>query len=181
MQTLFVVSTFSILSISAVAAGSPTPGLPPNGMNGSFNRQESVLERFRSHTGKKDTTSLKQLFRHFDPAFTQTPEIVLSDGVAKAKVTIHLPGQGDHLPSFMVDGGRCSAVKENGNSEWVLDVVPTRGSTATSVTVLQGGNMTEYPLVVAPPLYLFSAVHTDTALVDFVTIANELVTSPGGQ
>jgi hypothetical protein len=57
---------------------------------------------------------------------------------------------------------------------WVLEIIPERGILATSVTVLTGGEMIEFPLTVAPPLELFDLKEAGAGEAEYVTTANRL-------
>lgn len=179
VSVMFIVS-IPVLHISFAEAANPHPPTrqAPVAAQVSFNRQESVLEKFRSHTGEKNRPALANLFRSTNGAFTQEPSVLLSDGTARARVTVRAPTQGEQAPSFMVSGGACVDVRMKDNNVWELDIVPARGSSATSVTILSEKSMVEYPLVVAPPRNIFDPKKADPALIEYVGIANELAASP---
>jgi len=140
----------------------------------SFNREESILESYRSFTGEKTPDTLRNLFSRKNHVFLQEPAIVIADGTTRVRVSIRVFGQREQLPRFLVSGGTCLDVQKKNNSLWVLDIVPNKGSMASSVTVLSGNTMVEYPLVVAPPLNLVDAKNADPVVMEYVTIANEL-------
>jgi len=147
----------------------------------SFDRKESVLDRFRAFSGKKTQLALEGLFTRWDPVFSQNPAILLSDGTTVARITLRLQSRGGDPPFFSVTGGHCLSAKMSDSGVWILEILPTRGSLATSLTVAFSGQMTEYPLTVAPPLNLFEPRCADAAVIDYVTIANclaPLVTVP---
>lgn len=168
-----------VFNATSAAADPTLPGRKaPVATQVSFNRHESVLEKLRSFTGEKNRSTLTHLFRSTDGAFAQDPPVLLSDGTARARVTVRAPTQGEQAPSFMVSGGACVDVRMKDNNVWELDIVPARGSSATSVTILSEKSMVEYPLVVSPPRDIFDPKQADPAFIEYVTIANELAASP---
>ncbi len=169
-----IVSVAFFLTVSAGAA----PPAPGSGATRVFNRPESVLERFRSYKGEKNRLILGNMFRRSDATFTQDPPILLADGTARARITIRGPTSGDQSPTFLVSGGQCVDLRQQDNGVWSLDIMPDRGSYATSVTILTESSMVEYPLAVAPPWNIFDAKKADPVLIDYVTIANELAAQP---
>ena len=172
---LVIACMYSFL-VAPACAGNTPPAMPvPGRSQVSFHRMESVLERFRSFTGERSRSTLGNLFRRKDAAFTQDPAVLLSDGTAQVRVTVRISTQGELSPSFMVAGGQCVGVNMKNNNAWVLDIVPDRGSSATSITILSENSMVEYPLAVAPPLNIFDAKKADASLVEYVETANELV------
>lgn len=179
LRLLLVVVIAGIFSFLPAPVGAEDPPQSAKAVSAavqpqaSFTRLESVLERFRSYKGEKNRITLGNLFRRSDAEFTQDPAVLLSDGTAQARVTVRVSAQGDQAPSFMVSGGKCVGVEITDNT-WLFDIVPDRGSSATSVTILTEKSMVEYPLTVAPPLNLFDAKKAESALVEYVETANEL-------
>jgi hypothetical protein len=176
-HVVVIVGIFSFFS-APVSAEDPLPSTRPGSVTvqaqASFTRLESVLERFRSFKGVKNRIALVNLFKRSDAAFTQEPAVLLSDGIAQARVTIRVSAHGEQAPSFMVSGGKSVSVQMTDNNTWLFDIVPDRGSSATSVTILSEKSMVEYPLTVAPPLSLFDSTKAESALVEYVETANEL-------
>jgi len=163
-----------MFTVSAFHNGNAQPMQSPGGESVSFQRRDSVLERFRNYSGKKSRAALAALFSGTDPSFTQDPPILLADGTASARITLRIFSRAGELPRFSITGGRSTDARLTQNGLWIIVIVPNRGSTATSVTVLSGGNMIEYPLTVAPLLNSFDPKKADAVLIDYVTIANEL-------
>jgi hypothetical protein len=180
LRLFLVVVIAGIFSFLPVPVSAEDPPPSANAVSGaaqaqaSFSRLESVLERFRSYKGEKNRITLGNLFRRSDAGFTQDPAVLLSNGTAQARVTVRVSAQGDQAPSFMVSGGKCVGVEITDNNTWLFDIVPDRGSSATSVTILTEKSMVEYPLTVAPPLSLFDTKKAESALVEYVETANEL-------
>jgi hypothetical protein len=181
VPVVFYLATAIMVTLSYPCPIHAQPDTPPQSGEPSFQRRESVLERFRAYSGEKNKAALGRLFQQTDPSFSQAPPLLLADGTSKASVTIRFFGRGDQLPIFSVAGGHCTAAHPAGSNAWTLEIVPNSGSLSTSVTVLAGGNMIEYPLTVAPPMRLFNRNKAVSSTVEYVVIANELAagrTSP---
>jgi len=153
----------------------PTPGDAfPATASAGFDRRESVLDRMREFKGKKTREALAALFVRMDPAFSQEPSVLLSDGSATARVTLRVPYRKGETPTFSISGGHCVTALTTDNGLWILEILPDRGSMATSVTVLSGGTMTEYPLTVAPPLNLLDPRKVEIVEIEYAVLANEV-------
>jgi hypothetical protein len=178
LTTIIPAIIFVVLPTSDSKAEIPLPGLQvPTVRTASFDRKESVLDRFRAFSGKKNQTALEGLFTRWDPVFSQNPAVVLSDGIAVARITLRLQGRAGDPPNFSITGGHCVSATMTDTGIWILEILPNRGTLSTSVTVAFSGQMTEYPLTVAPPLDIFEPRNADTAVIDYVTTANQLATS----
>lgn len=177
LLTIAIAATiFTVLPAGDSKAELTQPGIQIPSVNAaSFDRKESVLDRFRTLSGKKTQMELEALFTRWDPVFSQNPAILLSDGTTVARITLRLQGRGGDPPTFSITGGHCLSAKMSDSGAWILEILPTRGSLATSLTVAFSGQMTEYPLTVAPPMNLFEPRNADAAVFDYVTIANCLV------
>jgi len=172
------VTIFVVLPISDCNAEMNLPGMQfPAARTASFDRKESVLARFRTFTGKKTTAALEGLFTRWDPLFRQDPAVLLSDGKAVARITLRLQGRAGDPPIFSISGGHCVSAIMSNAGVWMLEILPNRGTLSTSLTVAFSGQMTEYPLTVAPPMYLFEPRNTDTAVIEYVKTANNLARS----
>lgn len=166
------------MQFPAGPAGMNQPGMQfPSGPSAQFDRKESVLDRFRAHTAKKNQAARDGLFMRWDAVFHQEPTVILSDGKSQAHITLRLPARTGEPPKFSVSKGHCVSAKMTDRGVWILVILPTRGTLTTSVTVDFGGSMTEYPLSVAPPLHLFDRQNADAVVIDYVTTANQLATS----
>lgn len=142
----------------------------------TFRRLEGVLDRFRSYAGERTPEALSRLFAPVGGReFRQYPAVVLADGEAEVRVAIR-PAGGEEVNSFSIKGAHCSSLLKGDAGEWLLDLVPERGTLTASVTVKTGQAMVEYPLTVAPPLSLFSAGEegkNGPNIFEFVKMANE--------
>jgi len=175
------VSLFLLPPIGSSQAETDLPGNQfPGARTASFDRKESVLDRIRAFTGKKTPAALEGLFTRWDPVFNQNPAVLLSDGTTVANITLRVQGSADEPPVFSVTGGHFVSAKRTDPGMWILEILPNRGSLSTSLTVSLSGQMTEYPLTVAPPLELFDSRTADTAVIDYVTTANRLAAPVSG-
>ncbi len=171
----YAVSLFLLLPIDHSQAQTDLPGNQfPGARTASFDRKESVLDRVRAFSGKKTQAALEGLFTRWDPVFSQNPAVLLSDGTTVATITLRVQGRADDPPIFSVTGGHFVSAKRTDTGIWILEILPNRGSLSTSLTVAFSGQMTEYPLTVAPPLDLFDPRAADTAVIEYVTTANRL-------
>lgn len=169
------VSFFLLLPIDNSRAETVLPDSQfPSARTASFDRKESVLERIRAFSGKKTQAALEGLFTRWDPVFSQNPAVLLSDGKTVATITLRIQGRDGDPPVFSVTGGHFVSAKMTDPGTWILEILPNRGSLSTALTVVFSGQMTEYPLTVAPPLELFDSRTADTAVIDYVTTANRL-------
>jgi exosortase/archaeosortase family protein len=140
----------------------------------SFSRRTSVFERFRSYSGERTDAALVKLFERNDDLFSQAPPVLLSDGVAALLLTVRASGKSERAPQFFITGGNCTGLASGSDGEWVLEIVPEAGSLTSSVSVLVGNEMIEFPLAVSPPLDLFDSSVAGEGVADYVAAANRL-------
>jgi hypothetical protein len=140
----------------------------------TFSRRSSVLDLFRAYTGERAQAALAKLFERSDEMFLQEPPLLLSDGIAPLRLTVRAKKQSERAPQFYIAGGSCTALNNGDDGAWVLEIVPDQGSLESSVTVLAGGEMIEYPLAVAPPLELFDAADASEGEAEYVETANRV-------
>jgi hypothetical protein len=114
------------------------------------------------------------LFERNDDLFSQAPPVLLSDGVAALLLTVRASGKSERAPQFFITGGNCTGLASGSDGEWVLEIVPEAGSLTSSVSVLVGNEMIEFPLAVSPPLDLFDSSVAGEGVADYVAAANRL-------
>lgn len=176
LSTVTVAITIFTLLPSADVNGQMTqPAIAsPTAESANFIRKETVLDRMRAYKGEKTREAVSALFIQTDPSFSQEPSVLLSNGTATARVTLRVPPRKGELPKFSLSGGHCLSALMSDNGAWILEIRPNAGSLATSVTVLSGGTMVEYPLTVAPPLNLLDPQKAEVIEIEYAVIANEL-------
>jgi exosortase/archaeosortase family protein len=169
-------STPVSMAVIAETVASPVPEYTSNTI--TFSRRKSVLDGFHALTGEHTPTAMARQFERHDDMFLQEPPVLLSDGVASLRLEVRAGDQSSgRAPQFFISGGNCTALEINDGGAWVIEIVPDEGSLATSVTVLTGEEMIEYPLVVAPPLELFYASGAGEVEEEYVAAANRLALS----
>jgi hypothetical protein len=138
---------------TSVALPVPVPASRPLVTDGrTTGAARSILSLFKEYTGPKTVPALTSLFSHNPyPGFRQEPPIALSDGTAP--VTVYLSSQtpASQSPNFALTGAKLVSMKLKG-AEYVLVLIPDAKVFTASVTMLNQGQFTEYPLVVAPSL-----------------------------
>lgn len=176
LRNIILLAAFlAMFPCRGVSAQADTPpGTHPDRQSVVFDRRESVLERLKAFKGAKTREAVAGLFTWTDPAFIQEPSIILSDGVARAGITLRVAHRKESLPKFSVTGGHCISAEMIDNGVWKLQILPNRGAFATSVTVLTPQTMTEYPLTVAPPLNLIDPRTAEIVEIEYALTANEL-------
>jgi hypothetical protein len=112
----------------------------------------SVLGRFQAFKGEKSTQSLIALFRSAMAGNSQQPHLALSDGKTNVKVSVNLPTTSKSEPEFALREAKLVSLNKSGDSTWVIELLPNKGTLEASVIVMVDGKMAELPLTVAPPL-----------------------------
>jgi exosortase/archaeosortase family protein len=140
----------------------------------SFSHRSSVLELFRTFSQELTPAITARFFERSDDMFLQEPAVLLSDGAAALRLTIRTRDRLNHAPQFLISGGIFTAMKASDNGSWILEIVPEKGTLVSSVTVMTGSEMIEYPLVVAPPLELFDFIRAMPGDAEYVTTVNRL-------
>ena len=137
----------------------------------------SVLKRIRALPDKSNEPEIARLFLAERGQFTQHPAVALSDGSTAVTLVFKQACGGDLAPSFVISGAHCLALKPRGTSGWELEVMPDRGASAATVSVLCADSVLEYPLTVAPQQseYLVGRREPgDPSLDIYVRVANML-------
>ncbi|SNB45292.1 hypothetical protein [Geobacter sp. DSM 9736] len=137
-----------------------------------FTSYPSVLERFKKFEGEKTPRALLALFdAPVAPGIKQEPEIALSDGTTKVRVTIELPAGGKESPNFALKRAKLVSLKNDEKNRWLVEALPSKDASDVSITALQGNSMTEIPLLVVqplPPSILPKEGFTEAALAQFL-------------
>ena len=177
-----------VFAAPAAVAVESTPAKPPAGATAvttavadntprplTFSHRPSVLDAFRSYSGERTPAALAGLFKRSDDMFRQEPPLLLSDGTAALRLTVRAGNHSEKAPQFFISGGTCVDLNSSETGEWELAIVPERGTLLSTVTVLIGSEMIEYPLAVAPPQELFDTVKAGVGEAEYVAVANRLV------
>lgn len=157
-------------SLGASVVTSPAHGSPP--ALAVTERRPSVLELFWSYTGERGHFSLARLFDRRDEMFLQEPPVLLSDG--KMSLSLSVRSGALESPRFLILGAECTGFARGEDGTFVLEIVPARGSMASSVTVLSGELSIEFPLAVAPPSQLYTGGGGDAVEAEYVAVANRI-------
>ena len=111
---------------------------------------QSVLEKFRLFAGEKTPQNLMALF---DPEqgspFSQSPAICITDGKTSVQVLV-TKVSGDKAPNFAFNHAHYQSIKQVGDGEWQIGVLPDKGALNASISMLTDGVQQEIPLTVAP-------------------------------
>lgn len=124
----------------------------------------SVLERFRGYQGEKTPENLLAIFKAGPASIRQEPEVVVSDGTAKVRVTADLSAIKGTSPNFALTGATLVSLKKGEDSGiWVLEALPQLNSVKAAVTIMNSSSVIEFPLTVVPPASGVSANQADFA------------------
>lgn len=129
-------------SPAAAKSTAVTSGSPP-----------TVLERFRTFTGKRDPNGLLRLFSSPDTAATvlQTPQVALSDGKSQVRLKVTMK-MSEAAPNFAAEEARLVSVEHMSPDTWQIVLLPHPGAWSCSIIVQNGSAVTTIPVAVAPPL-----------------------------
>jgi hypothetical protein len=151
---------------SIAATGEEPPadiGREVHGMKLSalLREEKSVLQRFRKFDGDKALSSFTALFRKSkSERITQEPAIAISDG--KTPVTIRVEWKSEaSLPIGIALSDARLLLKEVGDKYFVISVLPSAGTWDATLAVATGGEVVDYPIVVAPPVDLDGGINED--------------------
>jgi len=114
----------------------------------------SVLERFRTYQGEKNPAILVALFsKEVAPLITQTPLAALSDGSTPVRITVRLSPSRECAPNFALSGVQLVSLnKDDETGAWILETLPLANTLKAGITILNGNEVIEFPLTVAPPI-----------------------------
>ena len=141
--------TSSPAAESKPAAEEPSVAAAPQSTMTTY---KSVLNKVRDYKGDKTTKAMQDLFQPEGSAsYRQEPAIVLSDGAANVKARITVPATAKNAPNFALKGARLVSLRRDGDTAWVVEAKPEKGTFVATITMLQDGSISEIPLVVAPP------------------------------
>lgn len=120
-----------------------------------------------SYRGERSPAILTALVgREVSPTIRQEPAAALSDGHTKVRVTARLaPGDGG-TPNFASTGASLIAIARDPAlpQGWVITLLPRQNGTKATLTILNGSQLIDYPLTLAPPVAEVSGSEADFAL-----------------
>lgn len=113
----------------------------------------AVLERFRAYQGEKSPAILAALFKKdVAPTIRQEPPVALSDGT-RIRIIAALPSPNGKSPNFALNGATQVSLKKGDEAgTWIIEALPRENVLQATLTILNGAEIIEYPLTVAPPL-----------------------------
>lgn len=112
---------------------------------------KGMIERFREYQGARTPQALMALFEApVSPVIEQDPLICLSDGTMLLKVLVQLPEGGTSAPNFALRGASLKSLKKRGDNRWSIEAVPETGRLEAMLTIVNGEQVTDYPLTIAP-------------------------------
>ena len=119
-----------------------------------FTTYISVLDRFRSYTGEKSPAILLVLFKkEVAPAIRQEPLVALSDSITKVKIHVALAAADDKSPNFALNGANLVSLKRGDiPGSWLIEALPHANTLKAGLTILNGSDVVEFPITVAPPI-----------------------------
>ena len=132
----------------------PTGGVaqPTPSAENKSTRDKSVLEQFRLFQGEKTPDKLIALLTGLTAGTGQKPPVAVSDGKTNVQVSVESPSAGKTAPNFALKGAKLVSLKKTGDSTWIVEVLPDKGTFDAAVNVLQDGAIRQIPLTVVPPL-----------------------------
>jgi len=111
----------------------------------------SVLEHFRTYTGPRTPAAMIALFAPpVADSIRQKPEIALSDGVTKIKITVAAGSRDSKAANVAFNGAKLITLTRSNANEWDIEALPAAGALNVSLILLTDAGTREIPLTVAP-------------------------------
>jgi hypothetical protein len=147
---------------------SPETALNTNVRKGSpSDREKSVLKRFIEFKGQKSLQSFAALFERSDrESAVQYPSIALSDGKTPVTIKLKLQQEESKYPDIAVSDASLVSFHKDGANSWVVTVLPGEGTWDARLVFGTGGEVIDFPLVIAPRVELACNVHEQNFLAD---------------
>lgn len=127
----------------------------------------SVLDRFRTYKGEVSPLILTALFSKPVAAnVVQEPAIAITNGSDTIKVTFTLKQDEKSAPNFALTGSKMISLANSSDNAgvWTLEALPNKSTLATTITMISGNEIVEYPLVVVPTANEITDKETDFAI-----------------
>jgi hypothetical protein len=108
------------------------------------------LEKFRLFQGEKSPNNFLALFDMGQGIrFSQAPPVCITDGKSSVKVTISKVA-GDRAPNFAFNHAKYLSLRQTGEGEWQVEVMPEKGTVRASISMVTETAQQEIPLTVSP-------------------------------
>ncbi|MGC1456607.1 MAG: hypothetical protein WA946_15590 [Nitrospirota bacterium] len=121
--------------------------------------EKSVLQRFKKYKGEQDLSSFVALFGPNEgERCRQEPAIAISDGKTPVTIRIDVQSDGTHSTGIALSDATLLS-KEAREKDIVITVLPSEGTWDARLVTLAGGEILDYPIVVAPPIDLIRVVN----------------------
>jgi|GEM_PF-3983649 len=127
----------------------------------------SVLDRFRNYKGEKSPLIFSALFsKPVAEHVFQEPAIAITNGVERVKVTFMLKQDEKTAPNFALTGSKMTNLVNSKDKpgRWIVEALPNKNVLSTTITMISGNEIVEYPLVVVPPANEITDKETDFAM-----------------
>jgi hypothetical protein len=121
--------------------------------------EPSVLQRFEQYRGRRGLAEFAALFERSGNLALQEPPIALSDGKTPLRVTLVPSGADGETPDVGLSDAQLVSLERGSGSRWVVTALPNEGSSGSALLLKQGGNLAQYPLLVAAPLRMPKDLH----------------------
>ncbi len=126
--------------------------------------EKSVLERFKKYKGEQDLSSFIALFGlNEGERCRQEPAIAISDGKTPVTIWIDIRSDGTHSTGLALSDATLLS-KEARERDIVITVLPSEGTWDARLVTFAGGEILDYPIVVAPPVDLIRVVNENNFL-----------------
>lgn len=126
--------------------------------------EKSILQRFKKFKGEDDLSSFVALFRLSQgERCKQEPAIAISDGKTPVTILIDVQSDGTHSTGIALSEATLIS-KEAREKDIVITVLPNEGTWDVRLVTFAGGEILDYPIVVAPPVDLIGVVDENNFL-----------------
>ncbi len=122
----------------------------------------------------KNLQSFAVLFERSDWAWAkQYPSIALTDGKTPVTIKLEMEQEENGSPDIAVWDATLVSLHKEGAKSWVVTIVPSEGACEAKLIFKVNGEITEFPLVVAPPVELACNINEQNflaALNDYLSV-----------
>lgn len=126
--------------------------------------EKDILQRYKKYKGEKDLSAFVALFgRSEGERCTQEPAIAISDGKTPVTIRIDVQSDGTHSTGIALSDATLIS-KEAREKDIIITVLPNEGTWDARLVTFAGGEILDYPIVVAPPVDLIAFVNDNNFL-----------------